>query len=70
MTIDTLELWARLEAMSEEERIERLDPICVAFRGKAQVYSGSGIEVMANRIFALAALDLYQTWQREIFETE
>jgi len=68
--IGTPELYERLQAMSEQERIEKLDPICKAFQGRATVYEGSGIEVLANRIFALAALDLYRAWQQESFERE
>lgn len=67
--IETPELYQRFEAMSEEERIAKLDPICEVFCGKATVYGGDcGVEVRANRIFALAALELYQAWQQEIFE--
>lgn len=52
--------------MAEEDRINILDPICQAIRGK--VFIEDGIEVLANRIFALIVLDLYQEWQKELYE--
>lgn len=66
--IETNELYDRLEAMTEEQRIETLDPIIDAVRGKAEVYPG--YEVIGNRIFALAVLDLYKQWQTEIYDRE
>lgn len=68
--IETFELLAKLEAMTEKEREEILDPICDAVIGKAKLYDDSGIEVLANRIFALAVLDLYQKWQQEIYSRD
>ena len=62
--IETDKLYDRLDAMTEEQRIETLDPIIDAVRGKAEVYPG--YEVLGNRIFALAVLDLYKEWQTEI----
>jgi DNA replication initiation complex subunit (GINS family) len=67
--IETKELYERLEAMTEQERVEILDPICDAVKGKAKVH-GMGVEVIANRIFALAVLDLYKEWQQEIWDRE
>lgn len=55
-----------LESMTEEERISILDPICESVTGKAQIFGD--VEVRANRIFALAVLDLYKSWQTEIWE--
>mgnify|MGYP000224053551 CR=1 FL=1 len=66
--IESDELYDRLEALTEEERIEILDPIINAVRGKEQVQLGC--EVIANRIFALAVLDLYKEWQLEIWNRE
>jgi hypothetical protein len=66
--IESDELYTRLEAMTEEERIEILDPIINAVRGKVQVQPGC--EVIGNRIFALAVLDLYKEWQLEIWSRE
>lgn len=57
-----------LDAMTEEDRIRILDPICEAVLGKANVYDG--VEVRANRIFALATLELYKNWQTEIWQRE
>ena len=54
--------------MTEQERIEILDPICNAVKGKVKVQEG--VEVIANRIFALAVLDLYKEWQQEIWDRE
>lgn len=60
-----------LYAMTDEDRVAILDPICESVRGKRQVYgSGSGIEVMANREFALMVLDLYEHWQRRVYERD
>ena len=66
--IENKELYQRLEAMTEQERIEILDPICNAVKGKVEVEEGT--EVIANRIFALAVLDLYKEWQQEIWDRE
>lgn len=64
--IETQEHYDRLYKMAEEDRINILDPICQAIRGK--VFIEDGIEVLANRIFALIVLDLYQEWQKELYE--
>ena len=64
--IETEDLYARLNEMAEEERINLLDPICEAVRGKVEI--NDGMEILANRIFALAVLDLYGRWQQEIFD--
>jgi len=66
--IETDELCDRLDAMTEEQRIEILDPIIDSVRGKVQVQPGC--EVIGNRIFALAVLDLYKEWQTEIWSRE
>lgn len=66
--IENKEMYARLEAMSEEEMFEILDPICYAVQGKVTIHGG--VEVLANRIFALAVLDLYEKWQKEIYEVD
>ena len=66
--IETAELYDRLDAMTEEQRIEILDPIIDAVEGKVQVHPGC--EAIANRIFALAVLDLYKEWQLEIWSRE
>jgi len=66
--IESDELYDRLDAMTDEERIEILDPIIDAVRGKVQVHHGW--EVIGNRIFALAVLDLYKEWQLEIWSIE
>lgn len=68
--IENEKLYAKLETMTEEERVVILDPICEAVREKASVYGNGGIEVMANRVFALAVLDLYEKWQNEVYERE
>ena len=68
---DDEEILNELYVMPNEDRIAILDPICEVVRGKRQVYgSGSGIEVMANREFALMVLDLYEHWQRKVYERE
>jgi hypothetical protein len=64
--IDTEKLQDRLNQMTERERVEILDPICKAVQGKVELYDG--LKVMANRIFALAVLNLYKKWQREMYE--
>lgn len=66
--IESDELYDRLDAMTEEERIETLDPIINAVSGKVKVQPGC--EVIANRIFALAVLDFYKEWQLEIWNRE
>lgn len=66
--IESDELYDRLKAMSEEDRIKILDPIIDSVRGKVQVHDGW--EVIGNRIFALAVLDLYKEWQLEIWSRE
>jgi DNA replication initiation complex subunit (GINS family) len=66
--IETKELYTKLETMTEEERISILDPICEAVTGKVTVYENSSMEILANRIFALAVLDLYRQWQQESYE--
>lgn len=66
--IETEELCAKLDQMSVEECIEKLDPICESVIGKVEL--SDGVEVLANRIFALAVLDLYEKWQKEIYKRE
>ena len=66
--IENKELYDRLEKMTEQERIDILDAICDAVKGKVEVQKG--VEVIANRIFALAVLDLYKEWQTEIWSRE
>jgi hypothetical protein len=66
--INSPELYVRLARMTEQERIDLLDPICQAVEGKVKGY-GEG-EAVANRIFALAVLDLYGAWQEEVFNRE
>jgi hypothetical protein len=66
--IDKEEYYRTLAEMTEEERIHLLDPICQAVKGKAEF--SDGMEVVANRIFALAVLDLYKEWQTEISNRE
>jgi len=66
--IENKELYNRLEKMTEQERIDILDPICNAVRGRVEI--DQGMEVIANRIFALAVLDLYKEWQTEIYNRE
>ena len=66
--IENKELYQRLDAMTEQERIEILDPICNAVKGKVEIQEG--MEVIANRIFALTVLDLYKEWQQEIWDRE
>jgi hypothetical protein len=68
--IETEEIYAKLDTMTEQQMIKILDPICKAVAGKASVRGMSGVEVMANRFFALAVLDLYEQWQTEIFNRE
>jgi hypothetical protein len=58
-------LYEKLKNMTDEECEQILDPICYAVRGKANIHNG--IEVMANRIFALMVLELYETWQKECY---
>jgi hypothetical protein len=69
--IESQELYDRLAAMSEEERVKLLDPICETFSGLVdpRFWVDRG-QVLPNRIFALAALKLYEDWQREIFERD
>ena len=62
--IETDELYDKLSRMSDEEAEAILDPICEAVRGKVDL---DGVEVLANRIFALAVLDLYKKWQEELY---
>lgn len=66
--IESKYLYDRLEAMSEEEMNEILDPICYAVQGKVTIHGG--VEVLANRVFALAVLYLYEKWQKEIYEVD
>jgi hypothetical protein len=66
--IENKEMYDRLDAMSEEEMAEILDPICYAVQGKVTIYGG--VEVLANRVFALAVLDLYEKWQKEKYEVD
>lgn len=66
--IESEELYEKLYKMSDTECIEKLDPICEAVQGKVKL--SGGVEVLANRIFALAVLDLYKKWQEEIYNRE
>jgi hypothetical protein len=66
--INRPELYERLNGMTEQERIEILDPICEVVRGKVKMPNGG--EALANRIFALAVLDLYRAWQEEIWNRD
>ena len=66
--IEKDEYYDILETMTEEERISILDPICDSVDGKAKVFGG--VEVKANRIFALAVLNLYKEWQTEIWNRD
>lgn len=68
--IETEQLYAKLDAMTDQERIDILDPICESVRGKAHVQGMPGIEVLSNRIFALAVLDLYEKWQTEVYDRD
>jgi hypothetical protein len=67
MNIENEHLYEKLDNMSEEDRQSILDPICEAVRGKVSL---GGIEVLSNRIFALAVLDLYEKWQKEIYDRD
>lgn len=62
------DLYKRLGEMTEEEREATLDPICEAVRGKVKLFEGA--EVMANRLFALAVLDLYRDYQEQIWNRD
>jgi len=64
--IETEELYNKLDAMTDQECIDVLDPICYSVAGKVKM--SDGVEVLANRIFALAVLELYEKWQKEIYE--
>lgn len=57
--------------MTEEERVQLLDPVCETFSGliHPQFWGDRGI-ALPNRVFALAAIKLYEDWQREIFERD
>lgn len=55
----------RLKSMTEQERIDILDPICYAVHGKINL---DGMEIMANRLFAIAVLDFYKEWQKQMYE--
>jgi hypothetical protein len=68
--IESEELYTRLSNMTEQERIDILDPICLAVTGKINAFGEDGPEVSANRILALAVLDLYREWQIEIYSRE
>lgn len=62
------DLYKRLGEMTEEERTELLDPICEAVRGKVKLFEGA--EVLANRLFALAVLDLYRDYQQQAWDRD
>ena len=64
--IETGALYEKLYTMTEQERVDILDPICDSVIGKVEIHGG--MEVLANRIFALAVLELYERWQLEIYE--
>ena len=66
--IESEELYEKLDKMTDQERIDILDPICESVNGKVKIHGG--IEVLANRIFALAVLEIYEKWQKEIYERE
>ena len=66
--IENNDLYNRLEEMSEEYMVNNLDPICYALRGKVKL--DDGIEVLSNRILALAVMDLYKQWQEEQYNRD
>ena len=68
--IEAEQLYEKLDTMTEQEMVDILDPICEAVRGKASVYGTGSIEVLANRVFALAVLNLYEQWQIEIYNRD
>lgn len=63
--IEHEDLYKKLENMSKEDMENILDPIVLSVQGKVKIHNG--IEVLANRIFALAVLELYEKWQEEIY---
>ncbi len=63
---DQEEVYSRLIKIPQTEKEKLLDPICEAVWGKVEFHPG--IEVKANRVFALMVLDLYEKWQREVYE--
>ena len=66
--IETEDLYTKLKEMPEKQRIDMLDPIIQSVTGKVKLEQGC--EVVANRIFALAVLELYKQWQLEIYNRQ
>ena len=66
--IESERLYTKLNLMTSQEREEILDPICEVVRGKIKLENG--LEVLANRIFALAVLELYEQWQIESYNKD
>ena len=62
--IETDALWADFDRYAHKPQ---LDAICDALT-KADMADRGGPQILANRIIALAALRLYQEWQREVVE--
>lgn len=72
MSIDEEEiarLVDRVAAMTEEDRIKILDPICLGLKPGSKVRC-PGARVLPNRVIALACLDLYEAWNRTIWERD
>jgi hypothetical protein len=68
MAIETKALHERLRALGPEER-KRLDIVANALSAAADYDPDMG-RVLANRLIALACLELYSAWQKEIRERE
>ncbi len=66
--IESNRLYEKLDTMTDQECIDILDPICKSVHGTVKIHGG--IEVLANRIFALAVLELYEQWQTELYERD
>lgn len=66
MPIETDDLYRKLDAMTEDECIAMLDPICAVVKGVTEPLPGQGGRVLPNRIFALAVLELYEQWNAEV----
>lgn len=55
------EVYSRFESLPDKDW---LDPICKALTEADKAYRpNAGTRVFANRVIALAALELYQQWQ-------
>lgn len=66
---DRNDLWEKLKDMTEEERIATLDPICETVQKATEpMVKDLRVRALPNRIFALAVLELYEKWNREILE--